>query len=235
MGAVPASGAPAGRSCQARAPSAARAILACVEGGDRGRDRVPRDGAERSSRADRGGAGERRAAGSDTASASGEEPGRLAARLYAELKRIASRNARGRREGSLQPTDLVHEAYLRLALPEKRWQESAAFLGAAAKAMRSVLVDHARARGRLKRESPGRRVPLDELCASYAERAIDLLALDEALDELAEVDAPMAQAVELRFFVGLDAERTAEALGIPLRSFERRWATTRRWLHRRVR
>lgn len=158
----------------------------------------------------------------------------FAARLYGELKLIANRHVRRTGGASLQPTDLVHEAYLRLAKPNMEWLESRPFLCAAAKAMRSVLVDHARARARLKRQGPGQRVPLDDLCDSYADKAIDLLALDAALSELAEVDEPMARAVELRFFVGLGAEQTAEALDMPLRSFERQWATTRSWLHRRV-
>jgi RNA polymerase sigma factor (TIGR02999 family) len=96
--------------------------------------------------------------------------------------------------------------------------------------MRSVLVDHARARGRVKRLPPGRRVPIDELQIAFEDHAVDLVELDEALAKLRTFDPTMARAVDLRFFGGLSQEDTARALEIPLRTLERHWEATRAWL-----
>lgn len=165
-----------------------------------------------------------------------EASGRLVTTLYSELRELAARQMRRQpRNHTLQVTDLVHEAYVRLAgggILEP--DDHPNFFAAAARAMRCVLVDHARSKGRVKRQAPGRQVPLDALCESFEAGAMDLLALDEALEKLAAFDPTMARAVELRFFAGLDVPRTAELLEIPQRTFERHWATTRAWLYKQV-
>jgi RNA polymerase sigma factor (TIGR02999 family) len=156
--------------------------------------------------------------------------------LYAELHRLAEQCMLGQPPGhTLQTTALVHEAYLRLA-PKAHlaWEDRARFLATAAKAMRHVLVDHARARSRRKRTPPGQELPLDRIVPAYEDRAHDLVALDEALERLAAFDAPMAQAVELRFFGGISFEECARVLGLPLRTFERRWAAVKAWLRAEV-
>jgi RNA polymerase sigma factor (TIGR02999 family) len=152
--------------------------------------------------------------------------------LYAELRRQAELLMHGqRRDHTLQATALVHEVLLRVwdgkePAPEDRQR----FLATAAKAMRHVLVDHARGRGRDKRTPPGSRLPLDQVSVAFEERAFDLLLLDEALERLDAADPTMARAVDLRFFGGLPAEEVARMLGMPLRTFERRWSVVRAWL-----
>lgn len=159
----------------------------------------------------------------------------LASRIYAELQRLARRRMqRQPADHTLRPTELVHEAYLKIAA-HSSCDDDDQFLRLAAQAMRSVLVDHARAKGRQKRARPkADRVPVEDLVASFETRAVDLLALDEALDQLATFDPLMAQAVELRFFAGVDVGKTAALLGLPRRSFERRWLATRSWLYQRL-
>ena len=156
--------------------------------------------------------------------------------LYSELHAIAARWMRDQpRNHTLQATELVHEAYLRLhGRPELSALDRVGFLAHASTAMRCALVDHARSRARQKRQPHGDRVPLDSLLLSYEDRAVDLLALDEALRRLDTFDPDMASAVDLRFFGGLSAEETAELLGIPLRTFERRWRAVRAWLRAEV-
>ena len=135
------------------------------------------------------------------------------------------------RDHTLQTTALVHEACLKIFGKERLVStDRAHLLALASTAMRSVLVDHARARGRVKRLPPGERVPIDEIQCAYEERAIDLLALDDALSKLARFEPVMARAVELHFFGGLSLEDTARALELPLRTLERRWSATRAWL-----
>jgi RNA polymerase sigma factor (TIGR02999 family) len=153
--------------------------------------------------------------------------------LYAELRRQAGRYMRReRRHHSLQPTGLVHEAYLRLAgSPELAWHSRAQFFAIAARVMRQVLVDHARRRRAAKRE--GCRVTLTEEAAPAA-APLDVLDLEEALTELAELDARQARVVELRYFAGLAVEETAEALGLSARTVKREWQTARAWLQRRL-
>jgi len=164
--------------------------------------------------------------------------GELLARVYAELHRLAkSYMAAERREHTLQPTALVHEAFVRLsngapASPENRVQ----FFRTAARAMRQVLVDHARARGRAKRD--GARVELDDAvtdaAAASEERGVDLLALEEALAELEASDEALARLVELRFFGGLEAEEIAALLGTSERTVRRDLQFARAWLRRRL-
>jgi RNA polymerase sigma-70 factor, ECF subfamily len=156
--------------------------------------------------------------------------------LYAELHALAARWLRDQRKNhTLQATELVHEAFLRLhGGRELPGQDRVEFLALASTAMRCALVDHARTRGREKRCPPGERIPMDALLVAYEDRAVDMLALDEALRKLDTFDPDMASAVELRFFGGLSAKEAAAILGIPLRTFERRWSPVRAWLRAEV-
>lgn len=152
--------------------------------------------------------------------------------LYADLHQRAHRMMRGQRPGhTLQTTALVNEACLRILHCERldiSHRDQVLALGA--RAMRSVLVDHARSLGRRKRRPPGQRVPLDEMLASFEGEGLDVLDLDEALERLAEFDPDMARAVELRFFAGLPVDETARLLGMSRRTFERAWTAARAWL-----
>lgn len=153
--------------------------------------------------------------------------------VYAELRRLAAHYLRGERPGqTLQPTALVHEAYLRLRKDRPdRWQNRAHFCAIAAHAMRQILIERARARGALKRGGGQPRVTFDEsLPAAAPDAAIDLVALDAALDRLAALDAAQARIVELRFFGGLSIEETADALEISPATVKRHWAVARAWL-----
>jgi RNA polymerase sigma factor (TIGR02999 family) len=136
---------------------------------------------------------------------------------------------------TLQATALVHEVYLRMREPGKRrFGDRERFMAFAARAMRSVLVDHARARAREKRSPPGTSKPLDQIVVTYEEHALDLVALDEALSRLAAFDETMAKAVELRFFGGLDLQEIADLLGMKKRTLERQWRAVRAWLLQEV-
>jgi RNA polymerase sigma factor (TIGR02999 family) len=159
----------------------------------------------------------------------------LAPLVYEQLRSLAEACLRRERPGhTLQPTALVHEAYLKLAGQRTAgWTSRAQFLGVAAQAMRRILVDHARARGRDKRNG-GPRIPLEDAAALAEERAIDLVALDESLDVLATMDPQKARLVELRFFAGLTAPEAAEVLGVSLRTVERDWTMARAWLRARI-
>lgn len=151
------------------------------------------------------------------------------AKVYDELRDLA-RVYLNRQHPShtLQPTALVHEAYLRL-LHRKDLEglQVGAFFAVAAKAMRSVLVDHARKRNRLKRGGGAAKIPLDAVLDLYEQKAIDLIGLDEALDRLAEEDEHQARVVELRFFGGLSQEETAAMLGTSTRTVGRLWNRAR--------
>jgi RNA polymerase sigma factor (TIGR02999 family) len=159
----------------------------------------------------------------------------LSPALYAELRRLAAGYLRRERTGhTLQPTALVHEAFLRLV--EQRhlaWQNRAQVLGVAAQLMRRILVDHARARARVKRAGMLTRVTFEGLDIA-AERDVDIVALDDALRELAGVDEQLSRIVELRYFGGLTVEEAADVLGTSPRSVDRAWATARAWLRRRI-
>jgi RNA polymerase sigma-70 factor (ECF subfamily) len=159
----------------------------------------------------------------------------LAPLVYDELHRLA-RNALGRaRPGhTLQPTALVNEAWMRLVGLETEWAGRSHFIGVAAKAMRSVLVDHARARSADKRGGAHARLELDEGFVLFEERAVDVLALEQALEELSVMDPFLAQIIELRFFGGLNQPEVAEHCGTPLRTVERGWQTARAWMFQRV-
>lgn len=158
------------------------------------------------------------------------------ASLYGELRARAERFMAGQpRDHTMQATALVHEACLKLFGREcLDGTDRGRLLALASSAMRSVLVDHARAKGRVKRAPPGERVPIELLQQAFEERAGDLLALDAALQKLATFDPLMAEAVDLHFFGGLTIEQTALALAIPERSLERRWQGTRTWLRAEI-
>lgn len=159
--------------------------------------------------------------------------------VYGELRRQAARQLRNQPAGhTLQATALVHEAYLRLVdRPHAEWQGRAHFFGVAARAMRSILVDHARARRAAKRGGQARRLTLgaaDAVGDRVPESEVDVLALDEALTRLAELDPRQAQVVELRYFAGSSIEETAHVLGISHATVEREWRTARLWLRREL-
>jgi len=155
--------------------------------------------------------------------------------IYGELRRRAAAHLRRERRGhSFQPTALVHEAYLRLVEQKVPWQNRAHFFGLASEMMRRILVDHARGRKRSKREGGWTRVELDEAVAISEQRDIDLVLLDQALQELSELDPRHGRIVELRFFGGLTLEETAEVLGVSPATVKRDWSLARAWLYRRL-
>lgn len=156
--------------------------------------------------------------------------------VYKELRQLADRYLRRERsDHTLQATALVHEAYLKLIDQRNvRWQNRAHFFGVAAQAMRRILVDHARSHQTAKRGSGGHKVSLDEGIDLSDERATDLIALDDALQQLAEIDPQKSRIVELRFFGGLSIEETAEVLGIGTATVIRQWRMAKAWLYGEV-
>lgn len=154
--------------------------------------------------------------------------------LYDELKRLAQARVRGANGGTLGATGLVHEAWMRLGGEGAVWNGRGHFIAAAAEAMRRVLVDEARKRLAAKRGGGSERVELSESQLVEPERAEELVALDEALDRLAEQDPETAQLVKLRFHVGLTGHEAAEALGISPRKADQLWAFARAWLRREI-
>ena len=160
----------------------------------------------------------------------------LMPRVMAELRRVAaSYLARERADHTLQPTALVNELYLRLVDQGRvGWHDRVHFYAVAAKIMRHLLVDHARARRTEKRGSGAIVVPLDEACEVAVAAELDLLALDSALHVLAAREPRQGQVVELRFFAGLTLEETAEALGVAHATVSRDLAFARAWLYREL-
>jgi RNA polymerase sigma factor (TIGR02999 family) len=154
--------------------------------------------------------------------------------VYDALREIAARQVRGDRAGTLQTTALVHEAYLRLLGRDTPWESRAHFYCMAARAMRSILIDHARARKAQKRGGAARREPFHDALAWFEDRSIDLLALEETLDVRAREQPRQPQLVELRFFAGLTTEDAAQVLGVSRATAERDWAVTRAWLRGRM-
>ena len=152
--------------------------------------------------------------------------------VYEELRKLAAHRMANESPGqTLQPTALVHEAWLRLGgADQPAWQNRAHFFGAAAEAMRRIMID--RARKRIVRQASGLAAPeeLDESRLEIHVPAEELLAVHEALDGLTEVDSQAAELVKLRYFVGLTLPEAAESLGLPLRSAERLWTFSRAWL-----
>jgi RNA polymerase sigma factor (TIGR02999 family) len=157
--------------------------------------------------------------------------------VYRQLRELAAHYLRQERgDHTLQPTALVHEAYLRLAgVRRMAFRSRAHFYGAAAQAMRRILVDHARERRALKRGGPEpNRVPFEEALAVTAEDRFDLVALDEALSALERLAPDRARVVELRYFAGLSIEETADCLGVSPATVKRYWEFARAWLYRRL-
>ena len=152
---------------------------------------------------------------------------------YQQLRRLAMGYlSRERRDHTLQPTALVHEAFLRLdAMPRFEAGGQEDVIRAAAHAMRLVLVDHARRHRAKKRSGTYERVPLDETILRYEERAIDLIALNDALGELARLDPRMVEIIELRFFAGLTEEEAAGTIGVSASTVRREWRLARKWLY----
>ena len=152
--------------------------------------------------------------------------------VYDELHRIASVQMRGeRRDHTLQPTAIVHEAYLRLVQGESiQWQSRAHFLAVAAGAIRRVLIDHARRTGAQKRGGDRQRVSLDERVDAGRGPDLDLLDLNDALERLANVNPRQSRIVELRFFGGLTNEEVAEVMGLSRATISDEWAFARAWL-----
>jgi RNA polymerase sigma-70 factor, ECF subfamily len=156
--------------------------------------------------------------------------------LYRELRKTAAAHLRReRRDRTLHPTALVHEVYDRLLEQnDVIWKNRAHFLGVAAQAMRRILVDHARARGRTKRGGLMARVTLDDGQVGPEEPEIELVALDDALHSLRQVDAQLARIVEMRYFGGLTMGEIAEVLGVSPKTVDRGWPTARAWLRREM-
>ena len=156
--------------------------------------------------------------------------------VYDELRRLASNYLRRERQGhTLQPTALVHEAYIRLVDQTRvEWQNRAHFFGVAAQMMRRILVDHARGQAAEKRGGDVQKISLDENIDVSALRASELVALDEALERLAAIDPQKGRLVELRFFGGLSVEETAEVLGVSAPTVKRQWRMAKAWLYGQV-
>jgi RNA polymerase sigma factor (TIGR02999 family) len=158
--------------------------------------------------------------------------------VYDELRQLAAAKLAQEKLGqTLQPTALVHEAYLRLLGPggERIWDSRSHFYAAAAEAMRRILIENARRKRRQKRGGARQRVELDSSQISYSSRAEDLLDLNDALDCLATEDPQAAQFVKLRYFTGLSVEEAAEMVGLSRSAACAHWAYARSWLHRRLR
>lgn len=169
-----------------------------------------------------GGAGDERAAD------------RLLPVVYEELRAMAQSLLHSEHpDHTLQATALVHEAYLKLAgQDDARWRNRAHFFAVAGQAMRRILVDHARGRRRIKRGGGERPLLLSDVCAITPQRDIEILALDEAMQQLAEGDPMDARIVEMRFFAGLEVAEIAEILGVSSKTVQRHWNYSRTWLYR---
>lgn len=157
--------------------------------------------------------------------------------VFEELRQIAGRMFRRESDGhTLQPTALVHEAYLKLLNQKAQWQNREQFFSVAALLMRRILVDYAKGRHTAKRGKDVFRVPLDEAhgVADPRDLDLDLVALDDALSRLAEIDPRQARIVEMRFFAGLSHEEIAKVLGISLSTVKREWKTAKLWLYREL-
>lgn len=170
---------------------------------------------------------------SDTAGAS-PELASLFPVVYAQLRELARQKMAQERDGhTLQTTALVHEAYLRLfGEGQVRFESRQHFFRAAAEAMRRILIEHARARGRVKRGGRSRRVPLDLADAAAELNRDDILALDDLIDKLEQKSPDAATVVRMRFYVGLSIDETAAALALNPRTVDREWKYARAWLFR---
>ena len=153
--------------------------------------------------------------------------------IYEELRRLAHHYMRRERPGhTLQTTALVDEAYVRLVNRQRvHWQNRAHFFAIAAHLMRTILVDHARSHAYAKRGGGARKVPLDEAMVISQERAAEVVALDDALEQLTRIDPRQSRIVEMRFFAGLTIEETAEVLSLSPATIKREWSTAKAWLY----
>jgi RNA polymerase sigma factor (TIGR02999 family) len=162
----------------------------------------------------------------------------LMERVHGELRRLAAGYMRRERVKTLQPTAVVNEAYMRL-LPQRgvSWENRAHFFGIAAKMMRRVLVDHARRKKAIKRDAgPGEPVSISGVPSPAREAdPVDVLALNTALSQLAEMDPRQSEIVEMRYFAGLTVEEVAEVLGVSTATVKREWSTAKMWLRRQMR
>lgn len=160
----------------------------------------------------------------------------LFALVYNELRRIAASFLRRERpDHTLQPTALVHEAYLRLvAQSDQSWENRAHFIGVGAHLMRQILVDYARKKHASKRGGHAQAVTLDDVALSQVHQMEELLALDEALSRLESLDGRQARIVELRFFGGLTEEEISQILGVSVRTVKRDWNVARAWLYAEI-
>ncbi len=161
---------------------------------------------------------------------------RLMPLVYDELRRLARQYLRRESNGhTLEPTALVHEAFLRLVgQADASWENRVHFFAVAAQAMRHILVDHARGRRAEKRGGARHKLPLERVAPAAWERDDYLVALDEALGKLAAIDAVQCRIVELRFFAGLTIDETARALNVSPSTVQRDWLMARGWLHREI-
>lgn len=158
----------------------------------------------------------------------------LVARVYGELRTMARSVMRSQTPGTLQPTALVNEAYLRLVQGSLDFESRAHFFGAASRAMRQVLVEYARRRGARKRAGDARRVTFTDLEVHVSEPGVDILALHEALSELDRTEPLLCTLLELRYFCGYGLEEIAGLQGRPLSAVKRDWSFARAWLFRRL-
>ncbi len=157
----------------------------------------------------------------------------FASQVYDELRRLAANYMRRERnDHTLQPTALVHEAFLKLfECRDIDWQGRTHFFAVASQMMRRILVDHARRAHAGKRGGDGKQAPLDAAFLYAETRPVELIALDEALQRLSEIDSRQCRIVELRFFGGLNVEEAAEVLGVSERTIKREWSVARAWLY----
>jgi RNA polymerase sigma-70 factor (ECF subfamily) len=169
----------------------------------------------------------------DMSAGNRDAPDRLMPLVYDELRRLASRYLnRERPDHTLQPTALVHEAYLRLIdQTQVTWQNRAHFIGVAAQMMRRILVDHARLHHVAKRGGHRRKLSLDDAISFEEKRGVDLIALDDALGDLVKLDPQQSRIVELRFFGGLTVDETAEVMSISRSTVKREWVMAKAWLY----
>lgn len=160
----------------------------------------------------------------------------LLSAIYTDLRRLAASHMNSeRRDHTLQPTALVHEAYLKLVNQHKTdWKDRLHFFAVASRIIRRILIDHARARNAEKRGGCLTRIDLQHVEVPDQQREVDLLALDEAMQELAAIDERQARIVELRFFGGCSVEEVAELLNMGKRSVDREWQAARAWLFVRL-
>lgn len=161
---------------------------------------------------------------------------RLMPLVYGELRRVAQNQLRLENPGhTLQPTAIVHETYLRLVEQQgMEWRNRAQFFAISAQLIRRVLIDHARQRRAVKRGGMAMRLELDSSIAAPQSNVVDAIALNHAMEELAELDPQQSRVVELRFYAGLSIEETSAALGISEATVSRDWVTAKAWLFRRL-